>query len=164
MHAIGLLSQWLAEHTIIQHRARREALLKLVQALLSGGKRPGANGTCRYPAPGHPRRLVGHEPRAALVSAQGSRRHARTRPHVGRARSELRRRNLLAEPSPLSRARSPDWADWKVLTHCDLTLLPTARRAPRKTIRFSPRWPAQTAAGWLLVTSASPRRRAEIRS
>jgi hypothetical protein len=38
MHAIGLLSQWLAEHTVIQHRARREALLKLVQALLSGGK------------------------------------------------------------------------------------------------------------------------------
>ena len=66
--------------------------------------------------------------------------------------------------SPLSRARSPDWADWKVLTHCDPTLLPTARRAPRKTIRFSPRWPAQTVAGWLLVTSASPRRRAEIRS
>jgi hypothetical protein len=32
------LSQWLAEHTVIQHRALREALLKLVQALLSGGK------------------------------------------------------------------------------------------------------------------------------
>jgi hypothetical protein len=30
---------------------------------------------------------------------------------VGRARSELRRRNLPAEPPPLSRARSPDWAD-----------------------------------------------------
>lgn len=38
MHAIGLLSQWLAEHSVIKHRARREALLKLVQALLSGGK------------------------------------------------------------------------------------------------------------------------------
>ena len=30
---------------------------------------------------------------------------------VDRARSELRRRNLPAEPPPLSRARSPDWAD-----------------------------------------------------
>jgi hypothetical protein len=30
---------------------------------------------------------------------------------VGRARSEPRRRNLPAEPLPLSRARSPDWAD-----------------------------------------------------
>jgi hypothetical protein len=30
---------------------------------------------------------------------------------VGRARSELRRRKLPAEPPPLSRARSPDWAD-----------------------------------------------------
>src|SRR4051812_30370335 len=37
MHAIGLLSQWLAEHTVI-HRARREALLKLVQALAGGAK------------------------------------------------------------------------------------------------------------------------------
>jgi hypothetical protein len=31
--------------------------------------------------------------------------------NVGRARSELRRRNFPAEPPPLSRARSPDWAD-----------------------------------------------------
>jgi hypothetical protein len=30
---------------------------------------------------------------------------------VGRARSELRRRNLPAQPPPLARARSPDWAD-----------------------------------------------------
>jgi len=30
---------------------------------------------------------------------------------VGRARSDLHRRNLPAEPPPLSRARSPDWAD-----------------------------------------------------
>jgi hypothetical protein len=30
---------------------------------------------------------------------------------VDRARSELRRRNLPAEPPPLSRARSPDWDD-----------------------------------------------------
>jgi hypothetical protein len=30
---------------------------------------------------------------------------------VDRARGELRRRNLPAEPPPLSRARSPDWAD-----------------------------------------------------
>jgi hypothetical protein len=29
----------------------------------------------------------------------------------GRARSELRRRNLPAQPPPLARARSPDWAD-----------------------------------------------------
>ena len=28
---------------------------------------------------------------------------------VGRARSELRRRNLPAEPPPLARARAPDW-------------------------------------------------------
>jgi hypothetical protein len=38
MHAIGLLSQWLAQHNVIGHRARREALLKLVQALFSGTK------------------------------------------------------------------------------------------------------------------------------
>jgi hypothetical protein len=38
MHAIGLLSQWLAQHSVIGHRARREALLKLVQALFAGGK------------------------------------------------------------------------------------------------------------------------------
>jgi hypothetical protein len=30
---------------------------------------------------------------------------------VGRARSELRRRNLPAEPPPLARARAPDWDD-----------------------------------------------------
>jgi len=30
---------------------------------------------------------------------------------VTSARSELRRRNLPDEPPPLSRARSPDWAD-----------------------------------------------------
>jgi hypothetical protein len=30
---------------------------------------------------------------------------------IGRARSELRRRNLPDEPPPLSRARSPDWTD-----------------------------------------------------
>jgi hypothetical protein len=38
MHAIGLLSQWLAQHNVIGHKARREALLKLVQALFGGGK------------------------------------------------------------------------------------------------------------------------------
>jgi hypothetical protein len=38
MHAIALLSQWLTEHTVIRHAARREALQKLVEALLGGGK------------------------------------------------------------------------------------------------------------------------------
>ncbi len=38
MHAIGLLSQWLATHKVIRHSARREALQKLVGALLGGGK------------------------------------------------------------------------------------------------------------------------------
>lgn len=38
MHATGLLSQWLAEHDVIQHSARREAVRKLVEALLGGGK------------------------------------------------------------------------------------------------------------------------------
>jgi hypothetical protein len=38
MHAIRLLSRWLGDHTVIGHRARATALLKLVQALLSGGK------------------------------------------------------------------------------------------------------------------------------
>jgi len=38
MHAIGLLSQWLAQHNVIGHKARREALLKLVQALFGGAK------------------------------------------------------------------------------------------------------------------------------
>jgi hypothetical protein len=36
MHATGLLAQWLAQHTVIGHRAREAALLKLVQALLGG--------------------------------------------------------------------------------------------------------------------------------
>ena len=38
MHATGLLAQWLAQHTVIGHRARESALLKLVQALLGGSK------------------------------------------------------------------------------------------------------------------------------
>jgi hypothetical protein len=37
MHATGLLSHWLNQHTVIGHRARQAALLKLVQALLGGG-------------------------------------------------------------------------------------------------------------------------------
>ena len=36
MHATGLLAQWLAQHSVIGHRAREAALLKLVQALLGG--------------------------------------------------------------------------------------------------------------------------------
>jgi hypothetical protein len=36
MHVTGLLAQWLAQHTVIGHRAREAALLKLVQALLGG--------------------------------------------------------------------------------------------------------------------------------
>jgi len=38
MHATGLLAQWLAQHTVIGHRAREAALLKLVEALLGGSK------------------------------------------------------------------------------------------------------------------------------
>src|SRR3954469_3528024 len=38
MHATRLLSDWLAQHTVIGHRARQAALLKLVHALLSGSK------------------------------------------------------------------------------------------------------------------------------
>ena len=38
MHATGLLSQWLAQHNVIEHGARREAVRKLVEALLGGGK------------------------------------------------------------------------------------------------------------------------------
>ena len=38
MHATGLLSQWLAENNVIEHGARREAVRKVVEALLSGGK------------------------------------------------------------------------------------------------------------------------------
>lgn len=38
MHAVALLSHWLARHTVIGHRARKDALLKLVQALLGGSK------------------------------------------------------------------------------------------------------------------------------
>lgn len=38
MHAIRLLSHWLAAHAVIGHDARQAALLKLVRALLSGGK------------------------------------------------------------------------------------------------------------------------------
>jgi DDE family transposase len=38
MHASRLLSHWLNDHTVIAHKARAQALLKLVQALLGGGK------------------------------------------------------------------------------------------------------------------------------
>jgi hypothetical protein len=38
MHATELLAQWLGQHTVIGHRAREAALLKLVQALLGGSK------------------------------------------------------------------------------------------------------------------------------
>jgi hypothetical protein len=36
MHATGLLAQWLAQHSVIGHRARQAALLKLVHAVLGG--------------------------------------------------------------------------------------------------------------------------------
>src|SRR5690606_35259430 len=38
MHAIRLLSHWLAAHAVIGHRAREVALLKLVRALFNGSK------------------------------------------------------------------------------------------------------------------------------
>jgi len=38
MHAIRLLSHWLAAHAVIGHRAREAALLKLVRALFNGSK------------------------------------------------------------------------------------------------------------------------------
>ena len=38
MHATGLLAQWLSQHTVIGHRAREAALMKLVEALLGGSK------------------------------------------------------------------------------------------------------------------------------
>lgn len=38
MHVKLLLSQWLSNHTVVGHRARESALLKLVHALLDGGK------------------------------------------------------------------------------------------------------------------------------
>ena len=38
MHVAHLLSQWLSNHTVIGHRAREAALLKLVHALLNGSK------------------------------------------------------------------------------------------------------------------------------
>jgi hypothetical protein len=38
MHVTRLLSQWLSNHTVIGHRAREAALLKLVHALLDGNK------------------------------------------------------------------------------------------------------------------------------
>jgi hypothetical protein len=41
----------------------------------------------------------------------GRRRFVEVLEDVARARSELRRRNLPAEPPPLSRARSPDCPD-----------------------------------------------------
>jgi DDE family transposase len=51
MHVARLLSQWLSNHMVIGHRARESALMKLVHALLDGGRlsvtqlgrhRPGA--------------------------------------------------------------------------------------------------------------------------
>jgi hypothetical protein len=47
----------------------------------------------------------------ACSSCGGRMRFVEVIEDVGRARSELRRRNLPAEPPPLSRARSPDWGD-----------------------------------------------------
>jgi hypothetical protein len=38
MHVARLLSRWLSNHTVIGHRARERALMKLVQALLNGSK------------------------------------------------------------------------------------------------------------------------------
>jgi hypothetical protein len=38
MHVAHLLSQWLSNHTVIGHRAREAALLKLVHASLNGSK------------------------------------------------------------------------------------------------------------------------------
>jgi hypothetical protein len=38
MHVTGLLSYWFAQQTVIGHRTREAALLKLVQALLGGSK------------------------------------------------------------------------------------------------------------------------------
>lgn len=38
MHVAHLLSQWLSNHTVIGHRARERALMKLVHALLDGSK------------------------------------------------------------------------------------------------------------------------------
>jgi hypothetical protein len=38
MHVTRPLSQWLSNHTVIGHRAREAALLKLVHALLNGSK------------------------------------------------------------------------------------------------------------------------------
>ena len=38
MHVARLLSQWLGNHMVIGHRARERALMKLVNALLNGGK------------------------------------------------------------------------------------------------------------------------------
>jgi hypothetical protein len=38
MHVTRLLSQWRSNHTVIGHRAREAALLKLVHALLNGSK------------------------------------------------------------------------------------------------------------------------------
>ena len=38
MHATGILAQCLAQHSVIGHRAREAALLKLVEAVLGGSK------------------------------------------------------------------------------------------------------------------------------
>ena len=38
MHATRILTHWLAQHSVIGHSARQEALLKLVRALLGGSK------------------------------------------------------------------------------------------------------------------------------
>jgi hypothetical protein len=44
-------------------------------------------------------------------SCSGRMRFVKVIEEVGRARSELRRRNLPAEPPPFARARAPDWDD-----------------------------------------------------
>src|ERR1043165_5868615 len=38
MHVVAILSRWLLDFTVIEHRARSLALMKVVQALVAGGK------------------------------------------------------------------------------------------------------------------------------
>jgi hypothetical protein len=38
MHVISLLKSWAERNSVISHRARTEALLRVVEALLCGGK------------------------------------------------------------------------------------------------------------------------------
>ena len=87
MHATGLLAQWLAQHSVIGHRAREAALLKLVHAVL-GGSNLSLTQLGRY-RPGTA--YTKHHIKAADIT-EGA--------HVALGRTEQAPRQVVGSPRP----------------------------------------------------------------